>query len=96
MKTPLNRAITLAVFAVSMIPLGGEARGKLTFGQAVRVCTDRAVQFGRQPYGRLAESPPENRVQDEYRTCVFANSGQYPTAKVKYRESILTLLKDVF
>lgn len=96
MNTSILKTLTLAALAATMIPMAGHARSKLTFDQAVRVCTDRAVQFGRQPYGRYAGSPPENRVQTEYRTCVYANSGQYPTAKVEYRDSILTLLKDAF
>ncbi len=96
MNTLLLKSFTLAAVAATMIPVTGQARTKMSFDQAVQVCTDRAVQFGRQPYGRYAGEPPENRVQTEYRACVYANSGQYPTAKVQYRDSILTLLKDAF
>jgi hypothetical protein len=95
-KKHLLKAMVFAAITFTVLPMSVEARGKLTFDQAVQKCTDRAVEFGRQPYGRLADSPPENKVQDQYRSCVFANSGQYPTSKVKYRESILTLLKDAF
>ena len=37
-----------------------------------------------------------NQVVESKFPGVNAKSGQYPTAKVKYRESILTLLKDAF
>lgn len=94
-KLTLN-TIALAAVAVTMIPHGAQARTKLTFEKAKQVCTDRAVRFGQQPFGRLANEPPENLVQTRYRACVYANSGQYPTAKVQYRDSILTLLKDAF
>ena len=96
MKTSILKTLTLAALAATMIPMAGQARSKLTFDQAASVCTDRAVKFGRQPFGRFAQSPPPHLVQDKYRACVFANSGQYPTAKVQYRDSILTLLKDAF
>lgn len=92
----LLKTMAVAAVVTSMMPAMGQARGSLTLGQAVDKCTKRAVEFGRKPYGRYAESPPEYRVQTEYRACVYANSGQYPTAKVKYRESVLTKLKDAF
>lgn len=96
MTKPILKTLTLAAAAATFIPVAADARPKLSYDQAVRVCTERAVKFGRQPYGRFAEEPPEYRVQTEYRACVYANSGQYPTAKVEYRDSVLTLLKDVF
>lgn len=91
----LHGVATLTL-AIGLLPVAAEARGQLTLDQAVQKCTDRAIEFGRKPYGRHAESPPDYKVQTEYRACVYANSGQYPSAKVKYRESILTLLRDAF
>jgi hypothetical protein len=95
-KNKLIKALMVAVLTSSVLPLSAEARGRLTLDQAVRKCTDRAIEYGRQSYGPSADEPPPNKVQAQYRACVFANSGQYPTAKVQYRESVLTLLKDAF
>ncbi|WGI23139.1 hypothetical protein [Amylibacter sp. IMCC11727] len=91
----LKGAATLTL-ALGLLPVAVEARNQLTLDQAVQKCTDRAIQYGRKPYGPFADSPPDYKVQTQYRACVYANSGQYPTAKVKYRDSILTLLRDAF
>ena len=96
MNSSLFKYIMLALVATTMIPVASEARNKLSIDQALRICKDRAVKLARQPHGRYAEEPPEYLVQTEYRACVFANSGKYPILKVEYRESILTLLKDLF
>ena len=96
MKTLDLKSFALIAAIAAVFPVHAEAREQLSFDQAVRVCTERAVRLGRQPHGRYGEEPSEYRVQTEYRACVYAKSGQYPTAKVKYRESILTLLKDAF
>ncbi len=77
-------------------PAIAERGARMSFDQAVSVCTKRAVEFGRQPYGRFAEEPPAYRVQTEYRQCVYANSRTYPNQPVRYRDSILTLLRDAF
>ncbi len=92
----LLKTVAIAAIVTSMMPSMGQARGTLSLGQAVDKCTKRAIETGRRPFGRYGDNPPEYLVQTEYRACVYANSGQYPTAKVEYRESILTKLKDAF
>ena len=93
-KSHFLQGAAVLTLALGLLPIAVEASNRLTLDQAVQKCTDRAIAFGRAPFGRFGESPPENMVQERYRACVYANSNQYPVAKVKYRESILTLLQD--
>lgn len=95
-KSHFLQGVTALTLVLSLSPVTVEASNRLTLNQAVQKCTDRAIVFGRTPFGRYGVSPPESMVQDQYRACVYANSGQYPVAKVKYRESVLTLLQDAF
>lgn len=67
---------------------------QMTLDQAVDVCTERAVKFGRKPFGIFADEPPPYRVQTDYRACVWAYSHQYPDAPVKYRDPLPTLLRN--
>jgi hypothetical protein len=95
-KSLFLHGTAVLTLALALSPVAVEASNRLTLDQAVQKCTDRAVIFGRTPFGRFGESPPENLVQDQYRACVYANSKQYPVAKVQYRDSVLTLLRDAF
>ena len=93
-KSHFLQGVTALTLVLSLSPFAVEASNRLTLNQAVQKCTDRAIAFGRAPFGRFGESPPENMVQEQYRACVYTNSNQYPVAKVQYREPILTLLQD--
>lgn len=84
---------TVTVAVLSAIALGGDAKAstQLSYENAVEVCTQRAIKFGQQPSNRFADEPPPSMVQDQYRACVYAYSRQYPTEKVKYRETFFSL-----
>ena len=85
--------LTLAAALASIaVPVGAAPR--MTLEQAVELCTERAKRYARMPQGRLGEEPPRARVLQDYRHCVFANSHRYPVAPPKYRDSILTTLRD--
>ncbi|WP_069300121.1 hypothetical protein [Neptunicoccus sediminis] len=76
---------------------GATARqAQMSLEQAVEVCTERAVKFGRKPYGLYGDEPPPYRVQTEYRACVWAYSKQYPDAPVDYRDPAPTVLRNLF
>lgn len=67
----------------------------MPLAQANAFCTSQAQNYARQPIpirvdgtiqiGLLAEMPDDFMVQDFYRRCVFAKSGQQTSGKVKWR-----------
>ena len=76
---------SFAVVLITSAACTPQQAGKLGFAEAVGLCTERAVVFGMGRYGREAEEPPDNVVQDRYRACVYANSGAYPKGAVAWR-----------
>lgn len=70
------------------------AQPRMSFDQAVDLCTERARKLALIPHGPYGDEPPRVRVEQEYRACVYANSRQYPSTMPQYRVSILTLLRD--
>lgn len=88
-----TRFILLAAGALVALPACA-ATPRMSLEEAVSICTERAKRFAQVPYGRFAEEPPPERVAQDYRACVFANSGRYPAEPPRYRESVLTHLRD--
>lgn len=82
---------TLSVLAVLVFTGAANARTALSYDKAVDICTDQAVLFGKKPFGRFADEPPPNLVQDQFRACVYGYSQRYPAHKVKYRETVFRL-----
>lgn len=66
-----------------------------TLDQAVDICTERAIRFGRKPFGLRGDEPPPYRVQTDYRACVWAYAHQYPQSPVEYRDPLPTVLRNV-
>lgn len=89
------KRLTLTAALVVFAGIGtANAAPKMSLPQAVDLCTERAVKFGRIPRGQFADEPPPEMVEQRFRACVFANSHQYPSEPPKYRDSILTTLRD--
>ncbi len=67
----------------------------LSLADAEAYCEQEANRYARRPIpviedgaiqvGLLAEYPDDFMVQDYYRRCVYANSGQRASGRVKWR-----------
>ena len=92
-----SRILTTTLLCAALAsPVFAERGARMDVGQAIDLCTKRAVNFGRRPFGPYAEEPPPDMVQTAYRQCVYANAKVYPSLPVRYRETIQTLLRDAF
>lgn len=58
---------------------------RMSLEEAIAICTKRAIAFGRMPFDPERDEPPNSVVQDNYRACVWAYSGQYPPGPVVWR-----------
>ena len=83
------KTTVIVIAAIGTLSAPAFATPKRSFAEAVDVCTDRAVKFGNSTFGKAADFPQPDMVQQRYRACVFANSGKYPKAPVQYRKSVL-------
>lgn len=87
------KPLLLVVVLASLAGPAAAAQPRMSFAEAVDVCTERARKFALIPRGPYGEEPSRSRVEQDYRACVYANSHQYPSEPPRYRDSVLTVLR---
>lgn len=69
----LIAACTLIVTVSSVV-----AKQMIPLSAAIAQCEAQSIRYGRTLHGQGADTPPDHLVDQRFRSCVHAKSGQYP------------------
>ncbi|MEM7440820.1 MAG: hypothetical protein AAF393_14565 [Pseudomonadota bacterium] len=75
-------ALSIAIFN---LPAAAEARSKVGINQAENICIKRVQRQLEQSTAGDRGGLTPSQVNDRYRSCVWAKSGQYPRNRLKVR-----------
>ena len=66
-----------------LVILGGPALGgqKIPMAAAMAQCEDRSLRYARMIDDGGAHTPSTQKIEDRFRSCVYAKSGKYPPRK---------------
>ena len=78
----LKTIATLTLMGASVVASGCSAGQKIPLSAAEAQCGKQAGKYANTIEGRFGEQPDDYKINDRYRSCVHAKSGQYPTNKV--------------
>ena len=91
------KIVTILIGAFLLAPALAVAGGtsKVDLSVAENICALRAFDFSESIRGQYGEHPDNNMVQDHYRSCVHAKSGDYPRQKLVLNGHLLFRLNKV-
>ncbi len=78
--------VTLIASFTLGAPNYASSRSILSLEEAIDICTKRATKTATTSFGREGDRPPPHIVQDQYRSCVYVKSRQYPPTRFDTRK----------
>ena len=73
----------MRVLCAALVVLAGPvmAAQKIPMSAAIAQCETRSLRYARAISDGGANTPSDQKIEDHFRSCVYAKSGQYPPRK---------------